>query len=97
MTSDQIGALLALIIWIAIVLLLARFVLEWVQLLARQWRPRGVVLVLCEGIYSATDPPLRAIRRVLPPIRLGQIALDLSPMVLLFALWILLSIVERAF
>jgi len=97
MTSDQIGALLALIIWIAIVLLLARFVLEWVQLLARQWQPRGVVLVLCEGIYSATDPPLRAIRRVLPPIRLGQIALDLSPMVLLFALWILLSIVERAF
>jgi len=97
MSSDQIGDLLALIIWIAIVLLLARFVLEWVQLLARQWRPRGVVMILCEGIYSATDPPLRAVRRVVPPLRLGQLALDLSPMILLFALWILLSIVERAF
>ncbi len=95
--SDQIGDLLALIIWIAIVLLLARFVLEWVQLLARQWRPRGVVMILCEGIYSATDPPLRAVRRLVPPLRLGQLALDLSPMILLFALWILLSIVERAF
>jgi len=78
-------------------LLLARFVLEWVQLLARQWRPRGVVMILCEGIYSATDPPLRAVRRLVPPLRLGQLALDLSPMILLFALWILLSIVERAF
>ncbi len=97
MDSGDIGGLLALIIWIAIVLLLARFVLEWVQLLARQWRPRGVIAVLCEGIYSATDPPLRAIRRVVPPLRLGQVALDLSPMILLFALYILLSIVARAF
>jgi len=97
MDSSDIGGFLALIIWIAIVLLLARFVLEWVQLLARQWRPRGAVAVLCEGIYSATDPPLRAIRRLVPPLRLGHVALDLSPMILLFALWILLSIVERAF
>lgn len=94
---EQVGDLLALIVWVAIVLLLARFVLEWVQLLARQWRPRGAVAVLCEGIYSATDPPLRAIRRVLPPLRLGSVGLDLSPMVLLFALWILLAIIERAF
>lgn len=97
MDSGDIGGLLALIIWIAIVLLLARFVLEWVQLLARQWRPRGIVAVLCEGIYSATDPPLRAIRRVIPPLRLGQVAIDLSAMILLFALYILLSIVATAF
>ena len=97
MDSGDIGGLLALIIWIAIVLLLARFVLEWVQLLARQWRPRGIVAVLCEGIYSATDPPLRAIRRVVPPLRLGQVAVDLSAMILLFALYILLSIVATAF
>lgn len=97
MGSSDIGGLLALIIWIAIVLLLARFILEWVQLLARSWRPTGLVAVLCEGIYSATDPPLRAIRRVIPPLRLGQVALDLSPMVLLFGLYILLSIIARAF
>ena len=81
MQSSDIGDLLALVIWIAIVLLLARFVLEWVQLFARQWRPRGIVAVLCEGIYSATDPPLRAIRRVIPPLRMGHVALDLSPMI----------------
>ncbi len=97
MDSSAIGDLLVLIIWIAIVLLLARFVLEWVQLLARQWRPRGAVAVLCEGIYSATDPPLRAIRRVVPPLRLGSVGVDLSAMILLVALWILLAIVERAF
>jgi hypothetical protein len=45
-------------------------------------RPRGVVLVICEGIYSATDPPLKALRRLLPPLRIGQVQLDLAFIVL---------------
>ena len=97
MTSESIGQFLQLIVWVAIVLLIARFVLDWVQLLARSWRPAGPVAVLCEGIYSATDPPLRAIRRVIPPIRLGGAMLDLSPMVLLFALYILMQIIVGIF
>lgn len=97
MGTSDIGALLALILWIAIVLLLARVVLEWVQVLARQWQPRGAVAVLCEGIYSATDPPIRAIRRVVPPLRFGGVGIDLSVVILMFALYILLVIVQRAF
>lgn len=97
MQSSDIGALLALIIWIAIVLLLARIVLEWVQVLARQWRPQGAIAVLCEGIYSATDPPLRAVRRVVPPLRLGAVALDLSAIIVMFVLWIALNIVQSVF
>ncbi len=97
MTFQTIGGILQLIVWIAIVMLLARFVLDWVQLLARSWRPQGPVAVLCEGIYSATDPPLRVIRGVIPPIRLGGAALDLSPMVLLFALYILMQIIVVVF
>ena len=50
------------------IVLIARFVLDWVQMLARHWRPRGLVLVFCEGLYSITDPPLRAVRRVIPPL-----------------------------
>ena len=87
------GSLIVLVCYVAIVVLLARFVLDWVQFFARSWRPRGPVAVLCEGIYTATDPPLRAIRRVIPPIRLGQAMLDLSPMVLLIALYVIISIV----
>ena len=85
------------IIYFAIVVLIARFVLDWVQMLARQWRPRGAVAVLCEGIYSVTDPPLRAVRGVIPPMRLGSVMLDLSPMILLIGIFILQRIVAAVF
>ena len=90
-----VGQIIWFILWVAIVLLLARFVLDWVQLLARSWRPQGWVAALCEALYSITDPPLRAVRGVIPPIRLGGAALDLSPMILLIGIWIVMSIVER--
>src|SRR5215213_7795266 len=60
---ELVGGILDLILLLAIILLIARFVLDWVQMLARHWRPRGLVLVFCEGLYSITDPPLRAARR----------------------------------
>jgi len=86
---QAVGVLLAYVLWACVLVLIARFVIDWVQVLARSWRPRGVVLVLCEFIYTLTDPPLRALRSVIPPLRLGAVALDLSPMVLLIALFIL--------
>ncbi|MDF2966791.1 MAG: YggT family protein [Nocardioidaceae bacterium] len=86
---QAVGVLLAYVLWACVLVLIARFVIDWVQVLARSWRPRGVVLVLCEFIYTLTDPPLRALRSVIPPLRLGTVALDLSPMVLLIALFIL--------
>jgi YggT family protein len=97
MTSETIGGILDTILLVAIIILIARFVLDWVQLLARSWRPRGFVLVLCEVLYSMTDPPLRAVRGVIPPIRLGAVMLDLSPMILLIALFILRAIVAGVF
>ncbi|MEV7396109.1 YggT family protein [Aeromicrobium sp. NPDC092404] len=94
---ELVGSILDLILLLCIILLIARFVLDWVQLLARQWRPRGIVLVFCEGLYSITDPPLRAVRRVIPPLRLGTVMLDLSPMLLLIAIVILRSVVGAIF
>jgi len=72
-------------------------VIDWVRVLARSWRPRGMVLIVCEAVYTVTDPPLRALRRVIPPLRLGSVALDLSPMVLLIALWVLQGINRAVF
>ena len=92
-----VGSFILFVLWVAVVVLIARFVLDWVQMLARQWRPRGVVAVLCEGIYSITDPPLRAVRGVIPPLRLGAVMLDLSPMILLFGIFILQWIVRAVF
>ncbi|WP_226344736.1 YggT family protein [Agilicoccus flavus] len=78
-------------IWV----LIARLVIEWIQVFARDWRPSGPLLVVCEGIYSATDPPLRALRKVIPSLRLGSIALDLSFVVLLLGLSLLVSFLNR--
>jgi YggT family protein len=86
---QTVGGVIDFVLWAALLILIARIVLDWVQMLARSWRPSGIVLVLCELIYSVTDPPLRAVRRVLPPLRLGMIALDLSPLVLFVAIYLL--------
>lgn len=92
-----VGDILDLILFLALVVLIARIVLDWVQMLARDWRPSGPVLVLAETIYSLTDPPLRAVRRVLPPVRLGVAMLDLSPLVLFLLIFLLRALVDAIF
>lgn len=65
--------------------LLGRLVLDYVQMFARSWVPHGFWLVVCESVYTVTDPPIRLLRRVIPPLRFGGISLDLSFIVLFFA------------
>ena len=65
--------------------LICRLVLEWIQVLAREWRPRGPILVFAEGVYTVTDPPLKFLRRLIPPLSLGSIRLDLAFLVLILA------------
>lgn len=81
------------LLWIFLVLLFVRLVIDWVQFFARSWEPRGVLLVALEGVYTATDPPLRALRRVIPPLRLGGFALDLSFLLLILIIYILQAVV----
>lgn len=78
-----IGALLVLLLWLFFVLLIGRLVLDYIQMFARSWRPSGFVLVLAEIVYTITDPPLKALRRFIPPLRIGGVALDLSFLVLI--------------
>lgn len=80
-------------LWLFFVALLARLVVDWIQVFARDWQPHGVLLVILEAVYSVTDPPLRAIRRVIPPLRIGSVALDLAFIVLIILVQIALSIV----
>ena len=83
---------LSLLLQLFVFVLIARVVLEMVQSFSRTWRPTGFVLVLAEIVYTITDPPLRFLRRFIKPIRLGSIALDLSVLILFFAVIILQSI-----
>ncbi|GHC88497.1 YggT family protein [Nocardiopsis terrae] len=85
-------SVLSFLLQLFVFVLIARVVLEMVQSFSRTWRPTGFVLVLAEIVYTITDPPLRFLRRFIKPIRLGSIALDLSVLVLFFAVIILQSI-----
>jgi YggT family protein len=77
---------------IYLVILIGRMIFGWVQVFARDWRPTGVLLVLAEAIFTVTDPPLKFLRRFIPPLRLGMVAMDLSFMVLFIVVLILLEV-----
>ena len=70
-----------------------RFILDWVQVFSRSWRPQGVVLIAAEAAYSLTDKPLRAVRRIIPPLRLGAAAIDLGWSLLMIATLMVMGIV----
>ena len=89
------GRAVASVLQIYVLVLIARIVLDYVFMFARQWRPRGFVLVIVEGVFSLTDPPIRMLRRVIPPLRLGGVSLDLAFLVLFILVQILISIVSR--
>ena len=82
------------ILLVFLILLFARFVVDWVMVLARSWRPTGLVAAGLEVVYLTTDPPLRAVRKVIPPLNLGSIRLDLGFMVLLIAVVLLRSFTQ---
>ncbi len=85
-----LGSIIEVVLWVYILLLLARIVTEWVQMFARSWQPRGPVLVVLEIVYSVTDPPLRLLRKIVPPLRFGGVGLDLSILILLLVCYVLL-------
>ena len=78
---------------IYLVALIGRMIFSWVQVFARDWHPTGILLVIAESIFTITDPPLKLLRRFIPTIRLGMMALDLSFMVLFIVILILLEVV----
>jgi len=83
---------LTYVLTIYLVILVGRMIFGWVQVFARDWRPAGILLVLAEAIFTVTDPPLKFLRRFIPPLRLGMVAMDLSFMVLFIVVLILLEV-----
>ena len=94
---QSVGLAIEAVLWTFIALLIVRFVFDWVQVFARSWSPKGPLLVVLEVVYSVTDPPIKALRRVIPPIRMGSIALDLSFLLVLISAWLLLSVNRAVF
>lgn len=88
----QVLATILTVYWIVFI---ARLILDLVQMLVRGWTPRGPLLLLAELIYTLTDPPLRALRRVIPPLRIGNVAFDLAFLIVIFGLNILIGVLNR--
>jgi len=90
----SISSWLATIVQIFIYALLGRLIFDYIQMFSRTWRPRGPVLYLVEGIYTLTDVPVKFVSRIVPPLRLGAISLDMSFIVLFFAAQTLLRVLK---
>ena len=87
-----VGQVLATVLWLYWLVMIGRLVFDFVQVFARSWRPSGVLLLIAEAIYTITDPPLRLLRRVIPPIRIGSVQFDLAFLIVLIGLQILINL-----
>ncbi|NQU38067.1 MAG: YggT family protein [Actinobacteria bacterium] len=86
------GEIIATVLWLYFVVLLARFVIDLVQVLSKSWRPSGIVLIISEFVFTITDPPLNLLRRIIPPLKIGGVTLDLSFLLLIILLQIAISL-----
>jgi YggT family protein len=78
-----------------LLLLIGRLIIDVLQSYSRSWTPTGGLVKVAEVIFTATDPPLRLLRRYIRPVRLGSVALDLSYTLLFLVIIVLLSVVGR--
>ena len=92
-----LGRLIDWVLWIFLLILFARMILSWVPVLVRDWEPRGPMLVFAEVVYSVTDPPLRALRKVLRPVRVGTMMIDLAFIGLAILVSILMQVNRSVF
>jgi len=90
-----IAVTLYYLLGIFLALMLVRLVVDWVQVFARSWTPRGPVLLVLEVVYTVTDPPIRFIRRFVPPLRIGSVALDTSFLIVLVVVYLLRYLLLR--
>ena len=81
-----------LLLWIFRLMLLGRIIVEFVRMFARSWKPVGVPAVGMEVLYTATDPPVKLFRRLIPALRLGGVGFDLSVLILFLIVWILMQV-----
>ena len=94
MAMGILKAVLTYVLWIYLLFLVGRMIFSWIQMFARQWVPAGILLVIAESIYTVTDPPLKFLRRYIPPLRLGTVAMDLSFMVVFIVVLIAMRAVS---
>lgn len=84
-------ALITIGIYLLYIAMILRMLFDWVRMFAPGWRPKGVVLLFASGVYAVTDWPMNLLRRVIPPVRVGNVALDTGFLILIVVLSMLLN------
>lgn len=80
-----IGYVLYWALFIFILAMWGRLVLDFIRAFKPYWRPVGPLLILSNVVYAITDPPMKFIRRFVKPVSLGQISLDFGWTVVMLA------------
>ncbi len=91
----SLGLLVYQILSLYVYVLIARIIIDYVMMFSRSWQPRGFVLALVDVVFRLTDPPLRFLRRFIPPLRLGSVSLDLSFLVLIIGVQVISGLALR--
>ena len=89
---EILQVVLTYVLTLYLVVLIGCMILSWINIFVRPWYPPRVVKLLAEAVFTLTDPPLKLLRRYIPPLRLGSMSLDLSFMVLFIVVLILLEV-----
>ena len=87
---------LLFVLFLFMLMLLARVVISLVMAFARDWRPTGAALVAVESVLTVTDPPIKAVRRVVPPLALGQVRIDLAFIIVFLAVSMLYNVLSAS-
>lgn len=92
-----LGVVLYIILRVFALILIARIVIEMIQSFSRNFQPPRWFIYVAEPLFVVTDPPVKALRRVIPPLRMGGVALDMSVIVLFLIIFVLQTIVLSVF
>jgi YggT family protein len=89
------GIALVWVLQLFIISLFARVILDYIRIFSPSFRPRGLILAIAEAVYAITDPVMRFVRRFIPPLRIGPVAVDISFILIFFVTEILISFARR--
>jgi len=89
------GAIIYALVGLYSLLVIVRIIIEMVQAFSKQFDPPHWFIMVAEPIFRMTDPPVNALRKLIPPLRLGGsgVGLDVSVIVLFFILMLIQMLV----
>ncbi|AWB82932.1 hypothetical protein C3B44_03730 [Corynebacterium yudongzhengii] len=91
------GTVILILLRLYTLVLIARIITEMIQSFSKQFRPPRWFAVAAEPIFLITDPPVKLLRRLIPPLRTGNVGIDVSVIVLFIILIVIQAIVMAVF